>query len=145
MKLLWIALVLALSWCARADADPPFSDTGSTGRSLCSNGTTWVACPAATPPGVGTDASSGAPSGFTNLLASFTVANPGAYRIQNQSAVTLAAALCTSAGVNCTFFLLAPGAGANAQGADTSPEIPWFTGYVGVYGAAGSQFSARHN
>lgn len=94
--------------------------------------------------GAGTDASNAAPTALTTL-ATFTVGTPGAYRVQNQSAATIQVQMCAAGGTGCSIVLLAPGAGANAQGADTSPELAWFTGTVIVSGATGSQFFARHN
>lgn len=94
--------------------------------------------------GNGTDSTVTAPAALTQL-ASFTVTNPGAYRIQNQSAGTIQYQLCATGGTGCTTFLLAPGAGANAQGADSSPEVAWFTGVINILGATGAQFAARHN
>jgi hypothetical protein len=93
----------------------------------------------------GTDSSANAPSGLSTTLTSFTVTTPGAYYVQNQSAAPIQVDLCTSVGVNCTIVLLASGGAAGAQGADTTPPIPWFTGYVAVVGASGSQIAARHN
>jgi hypothetical protein len=93
----------------------------------------------------GTDSSANSPSGLSTTLTSFTVTTPGAYYVQNQSAAPIQVDLCTSVGVNCTIVLLASGGAAGAQGADTTPPIPWFTGYVAVVGASGSQIAARHN
>jgi hypothetical protein len=100
-------------------------------------------------PGNGTDATSAPPSALT-LIETLTVTNPGAYRVQNQSTATVQMQLCPAgtsptATSNCTIYLLAPGAGPNAQGADSSPEIPWFTGVIFVRGATGAQVAGRSN
>jgi hypothetical protein len=70
--------------------------------------------------------------------------------VQNLSVATVQMQLCPASTVapsvaGCTTYLLANGAGANAQGADSSPEIPWFTGVIFVRGAAGAQVAARSN
>jgi hypothetical protein len=93
--------------------------------------------------GSGTDASNAAPSLLT-LLATFTVTNAGQYRVQNQSASTIQVVYDNGTS-GPSVQVLASGGAAGSQGADTSPELAWFTGRVRVYGAAGAQFFARHN
>ena len=100
--------------------------------------------PVTTVGATGTDASGAAPS-IGNVLMTFTVTNPGRYRVQNQSAATLQVVMDDGATGTPSILLLAPGAGAGQQGGDTSPEISWFTGRIRVCGAAGSQFMARYD
>jgi hypothetical protein len=111
-------------------------------------GTFWQATQpvSSTPPnaGQGSDASSptvNSTSGLTQL-ASFTVVNPGQYRVWNNSASQVYVAYGTT---SPTVVALAPGAGSGQQGGDTSPEMEWFTGAVAVYGPAGSIVACRHN
>jgi hypothetical protein len=92
----------------------------------------------------GTDAS-GAQPALGNVLLTFTVTQPGAYFVQNQSAATLQVVFDNGAGGAQSIQILAPGAGAGLQGADTTPPMSWFTGRIQVCGPAGSQFLARHN
>ena len=92
----------------------------------------------------GTDASNAMPAALT-VLATFTVTNPGQYFVQNQSGSTLQVIFDNGTNGAVSTQLLAPGAGANQQGADTTPPMPWFTGRIQVAGATGAQFLARHN
>jgi hypothetical protein len=95
-------------------------------------------------PGVGTDASANAPSiSALTILASFTVTNPGQYRVTNECTSTIYAVL--GAAGNQTILALGPAASNGAQGGDTSPEIPWYTGPIAVYGASSCPVAARHN
>lgn len=94
--------------------------------------------------GSGTDASGAAPSALATL-ATFTVAQPGCYYVQNQSAATLQVIFSDGTGGTASTMLLGPGAGAGSQGGDTAPAMAWFKGKIIVAGPAGSQFMARHN
>jgi hypothetical protein len=97
------------------------------------------------PSGVGADASSSVVNSLAGLtqLASFTVANPGEYRVWNNCNAVFQ--IVYGPAGNQTVAALSPGAGTGQQGGDTSPEIPWFTGLVAVYGPAGCIAPARHN
>jgi len=92
--------------------------------------------------GVGTDHSANPPSALTQL-ASGTVAHAGQLYVQNQSAATIQLWLQGATAP----ILLAPGAGANAQGADwqAAVNMPWFTGTYTINGATGAQFFANCN
>lgn len=94
------------------------------------------------PSGVGADHSGSAPVALSTL-ATITVANPGCYYIQNQSANQLQVIYSDGAGGVPSTQLLAPGSGANKQGADTAPPMAWFKGQIIIAGPAGSQFMAR--
>ena len=94
--------------------------------------------------GTGADASGSSPAALATLV-SFNVTNAGCYYVQNQSAATLQVIFSDGAGGTPSTMLLAPGAGAGAQGGDTSPPMPWFIGQIIVAGPTGSQFMARHN
>ena len=94
--------------------------------------------------GSGTDASGAAPAALVTL-ATFTVTHAGCYYVQNQSAATLQVIFSDGQGGTSSTMLLAPGAGAGMQGADTAPAMLWFTGKIIVAGPANSQFMARHN
>jgi hypothetical protein len=92
----------------------------------------------------GTDAS-GAPPALANILGSFTVTQPGAYFVQNQSAATLQVIFDNGSGGDVSVQLLAAGGNAGSQGADTTPPMPFYIGRVQIAGPAGSQYLARHN
>lgn len=120
--------------------------TDGNGDIYCANCTGTAGAPILTSPAnssSGTDDSANAPAALTTL-ATLTVATPGAYRVQNQSAATIQVIMDNGTS-GPTIFLLAPGAGANQQGADTSPELPWFVGRIIIAGPSGSQFAARSN
>jgi hypothetical protein len=74
-----------------------------------------------------------------------TVRNPGQYRVQNQSADALQVVFDDGQGGAPSVQLLASGGVAGSQGADTTPELPWFVGRIRVCGPAGSQFFSRSN
>ena len=94
-------------------------------------------------PGSGTDASNAQPA-VGNVLATFTVTQPGAYYVQNQSGADLTVVYDNGTSGGSTQILQAASAAGKA-GQDTSPPMAWFTGRIRVTGAAGSQFMARGN
>lgn len=103
--------------------------------------------PLKTSPGVsgaGADRSAASPV-IQTVLATFLVVNPGQYRIQNQSAAALQLVFDDNLGGTPSVMLLASSGQAGTQGADTTPEMSWFTGRIRVCGAAGSQFFGRSN
>jgi hypothetical protein len=90
-------------------------------------------------PGAGTDYSSATTLSLNGLvaLATVTVAHPGQYSCMNASASAFVLSYAHTSG-SPTLFPLASGGSAGSQGADTSPEVPWYVGTITVYGSAGS-------
>ena len=86
--------------------------------------------------GVGTAGSVSPPSTLTQI-GSGTVVHPGALYVMNESAATIQLWLQGMSGP----ILIAPGAGANNQGADWTANLnmPWFVGTFTINGPAGSQ------
>jgi hypothetical protein len=95
-------------------------------------------------PGVGTDASSPVVNSTGGLVAlkTFTVVYPGQYRCWNNSANVVMVAYASAGGPSIQ--AVSPST-SGAQGGDTSPEIPWFTGSITVYGVTGSIVPCIHN
>ena len=108
-------------------------------------GSAWAGTPVTIDGDSGQDYSGSAPSIASICaapLAGPAVALNGFY-VQNQSAATLYVVLDDPAGqATPSVMLLAPGAGAGQQGADTN-SLPWFKGRIRVCGPAGSQFMFR--